>query len=120
MTLTYGTLVRLPESDTDVRTVAYEVDAVDGDEVTLRRVGTSSVAPFFLSLTAEVIEARVAAGTAEVVERDPSRRSTFAPPGECVACDRDREAESTFRPSHDAMAHCESGRRSHCTCGRCW
>lgn len=42
------------------------------------------------------------------------------PPGECKACDREREAGSSFHPSHDASEYCKSGKHSHCTCDTCF
>lgn len=41
-------------------------------------------------------------------------------PGQCAYCDREREADSTFHPSHDASDRCESGKRAHCTCDTCF
>jgi hypothetical protein len=42
------------------------------------------------------------------------------PKGECVYCDREREAGNKHFPSHDASDRCESGKRPHCTCNVCW
>ncbi len=117
---TYGALVKLPESDGDVRLVAYEVDASTPETVRLRRVGSSSVAPFFLDFTLVELTELVEDGLATYAERGDDYSPSFAPPGECAGCDRDREAESTFRPSHTASARCRSGHRDHCSCDTCF
>lgn len=44
----------------------------------------------------------------------------MAAEGECVACDRARATNDQMMPSHTASTRCESGRRSHCTCDRCY
>lgn len=38
-------------------------------------------------------------------------------PGECSYCDGEK---GDFHPSHDASEHCESGKRSHCSCDQCF
>lgn len=43
-----------------------------------------------------------------------------APEGECKTCDREREADSTFHPPHDASPNCECGGHNHCSCGTCF
>lgn len=40
--------------------------------------------------------------------------------GACAYCDRERQAGSTFHPSHDASDRCESGKRPHCSCDTCF
>ncbi len=47
-----------------------------------------------------------------------SERRHKLEPGECIACDREREA--SFCPYHDASPRCESGKRPHCTCDVCF
>lgn len=44
----------------------------------------------------------------------------MAAEGECVACDHARATNDQMMPSHTASTRCESGRRSHCTCDRCY
>jgi hypothetical protein len=44
----------------------------------------------------------------------------MAPEGECSFCDEMREKDCDFFPNHTAMYFCESGRRDHCTCDRCF
>lgn len=51
--------------------------------------------------------------------RGGSRRHRLEP-GLCKACDREREAGTSFHPSHDASQYCESGKREHCTCDACF
>lgn len=38
----------------------------------------------------------------------------------CDYCDREKEAGSTFFPSHFASARCRSGSYNHCTCDTCF
>ena len=52
--------------------------------------------------------------------RGPGGRRHKMPPGECAFCDREREAGSSFHPSHDATDHCQSGKHDHCTCDSCF
>lgn len=51
---------------------------------------------------------------------DRPARKQKAPEGECTYCDRCREENSDFHPYHDASLRCQSGQRTHCTCGTCW
>ena len=44
----------------------------------------------------------------------------MAPEGECRLCDRARETDDKMMPSHTASIVCESGRRPHCTCDKCY
>ena len=55
----------------------------------------------------------------EALRANPARRHKLAP-GECQSCDREREAGTSFHPSHDASSYCESGKRPHCTCDACF
>lgn len=114
MTLTYASFVRLPHPTDPDSTVGYEVDAVDGDVVTLRKVGWAQAAPFFTTRTVEEVV------TLGVEARPADYRASFAPPGECTYCDRQREAESDFFPRHHASARCRSNGYEHCTCDTCF
>lgn len=49
----------------------------------------------------------------------PAKRHQL-PKGECAYCDSEREQGNTFHPSHDASERCESGKRNHCSCDRCF
>lgn len=48
-----------------------------------------------------------------------SRRHKIEP-GQCEYCDREREADCDFHPSHDASDRCQSGKRPHCSCDSCF
>ncbi len=37
---------------------------------------------------------------------------------DCAQCER--QGKGAFAPSHDASGRCESGKRPHCTCDRCF
>lgn len=114
MTIAYASFVRLPHPTDPDSTVGYEVDSVDGDVVTLRKVGYSSTAPFFATRTVAEVEAH------GVEARPASYRASFAPPGECAYCDRERAAEATIFPRHHASARCRSNGYEHCSCDVCF
>ena len=38
----------------------------------------------------------------------------------CDTCQQYGSSGNDFFPSHDAMSHCRSGRRPHCTCDGCF
>ena len=40
--------------------------------------------------------------------------------GECVCCDRERAANNSFHPPHDASQFCQSGGHDHCSCDTCF
>lgn len=48
------------------------------------------------------------------------RHRQKADPGECAYCDSLRERGESFHPPHDVSSNCESGRRDHCSCDRCF
>jgi len=98
------------------RRQAFLVDHIDGENVTLMRRDYSD-SPFWIDTTA----AQIVHGVRhEGVEVFAPTHVFFAPRGDCPTCDRQRETESTFFPSHDAMEHCRSGRRNHCSCNSCF
>ena len=39
---------------------------------------------------------------------------------DCAYCESERDKENTFFPSHWPSSMCESGKRPHCTCDRCF
>lgn len=70
-----------------------------------------------------------------VTYRDtPAMRVTFAVPDDhgrpskevglfaldCGYCERQRDKQETFFPSHWASDRCESGKRNHCSCDACF
>jgi hypothetical protein len=48
------------------------------------------------------------------------RRRHKADEGKCLLCDEYRRKGEDFHPPHTASAMCESGKRSHCSCDRCF
>jgi hypothetical protein len=38
----------------------------------------------------------------------------------CIGCQQERERREPFFPRHFAGKTCESGKRNHCTCDRCF
>lgn len=50
----------------------------------------------------------------------PAGRVNRLPVGECEQCDAYTAADDRMAPAHAAMPGCESGRRDHCTCDRCY
>jgi hypothetical protein len=51
------------------------------------------------------------------MRRPSSKRRHKLPTGECAFCDGEK---GDFHPPHDASPHCESGKRSHCSCDTCF
>lgn len=98
---------------------SYVVDQIFPYEgLRLRQNGLGD-GPFWRQVSGQFLAEGVANGTVEI--RDDGWTDThFAPPGECGYCDSQREAEATFFPSHQAMSHCRSGGRNHCTCDSCF
>lgn len=52
--------------------------------------------------------------------RTASDRGDLAPVGECAYCDKVRETNDMMAPGHTVRERCESGKRPHCTCDRCY
>lgn len=39
---------------------------------------------------------------------------------DCKGCEKLFEDPNQMAPRHNASEDCESGKRNHCTCDRCW
>lgn len=50
--------------------------------------------------------------------QEPPLRRHIAINAGCKTCDE--AGPNDFMPPHDASAHCESGKRPHCTCDTCF
>ena len=95
----------------------HKVDDVNGVTITLLYMDYKPNREIFTIMGLGEIEAMIRSGDGELVECSVS---SFAPRGSCDYCDRERENESRFFPSHNASRRCRSGGHNHCTCDACF